>query len=66
MLPPMQGFLDEATRRKVVILTLWNMGFCSDSVERVFLFTTARTVEECLPYLVLNDENLMEHKFIAP
>ena len=42
------------------------MGFTQQNVERAILYLGCRTVEECLPYLIYNESNVMEHRFISP
>lgn len=58
-----QGF-EESTRLKLLIVMLSQMGFKDDTVERTIIYAKAKSIEECLPYLVLNEKNLTEHKFV--
>lgn len=49
------------TRLKLLVIELFQMGFQDESVERAIHYGGARTIEECLPYLLINERNVMEH-----
>eukprot|EP00347_Sterkiella_histriomuscorum_P006384 403352966 len=59
-------YLDETTKVKLLIIKLYEMDFKDEKVERAIFYAGARTVEECLPYLLLNTNKMMEHQFISP
>ena len=41
------------------------MGFKDEIIERALLFGKARTLAACLPFIVPNEQGLMEHKFVS-
>ena len=41
------------------------MGFFDEAVERAIHYTSAKTIEDCLPYLMFNDKNSMDHQFVS-
>jgi len=41
------------------------MGFYDEAVERAIHYTGAKTIEECLPYLMFNEKNTMDHQFVS-
>ena len=50
----------------MIIVTLHKMGFHDEAIERAIQFGGAKTIEDCLPFLVLNENNLMDHLFVSP
>ena len=42
---------------KFLIVKLYEMGFHEDTVERAILFGGARSIEDCMPFLVPNENN---------
>lgn len=41
------------------------MEFTDEAIERAILYANAKSVEDCLPYLIPNEQNNMEHKFVS-
>ena len=41
------------------------MGFNDQTVERALFYGGAKNLEECLKYILTNEKNLMEHKFVS-
>jgi hypothetical protein len=42
------------------------MGFHDQSVERAIFYGGAKSIDECLPFILPNEKNLMDHKFLNP
>ena len=42
------------------------MGFHDEAIERAIQFGGAKTIEDCLPFQFLNENNLMDHLFVSP
>jgi len=49
---------------KDLIITLCEMGFDDETVERAIYFGEVKSIEEAMYYLVPNKDELWEHKFI--
>lgn len=41
------------------------MGFHDQTVERAIFYGGAKNIEECLQFILPNERNLMEHKFVS-
>lgn len=37
------------------------MGFVEEAIERAIYYTRAKKIEDCLPFLLLNESKAMEH-----
>ncbi|TNV85956.1 hypothetical protein FGO68_gene12607 [Halteria grandinella] len=59
------SILDEATKQKLIIIRLTDMGIKEEIVERALLFGKARTLSNCLPFILPNEQGLMEHRFVS-
>ncbi|CDW79086.1 UNKNOWN [Stylonychia lemnae] len=57
--------LDETTKQKLLVIELFQMGFFDEAVERAIHYTGAKTIEDCLPFLILNEKNVMDHQFVS-
>ena len=53
--------LDEASKQKLLIIHMDKMGIQSETVERAMLYSGCRTIEELLDFVLLNEDQFMDH-----